>query len=85
MFCVNALAGFGMRRQFVPCNWVSESLFHFIDIWPNNWAASPRSQRARTFQNFSKIDNSGLAASTLRAKSHADARKLYEHGYCKVV
>jgi CspA family cold shock protein len=44
----------------------------FIDTWPNNWAASPRSSQARTFQNFSKIDKRDDGRESIACQLHCN-------------
>jgi cold-shock-like DNA binding protein len=39
-------------------------------VWPDNWVASRRRLRTRTFQPLSKIDNSGYGGETSCATSH---------------
>src|SRR5215831_19941119 len=41
-----------------PCTFISGSLCWDIDIWPDNWAASPRTD-GRTLQPLSKFDEPG--------------------------
>ncbi len=41
-----------------PCFCPAEVLYQRIDIWPDNWAASPRTAR-RTFQTLTKFDQPG--------------------------
>jgi len=52
-------------RWIAACYCSAELLCKCIDIWPDNWAASPRTA-GRTFQTLSKFDESGTSHETVR-------------------
>jgi hypothetical protein len=58
------------RVGIAACYCSAELLCKCIDIWPDNWAASPRTA-GRTFQTLSKFDESGTSHETVRPSPRA--------------
>src|SRR5689334_21572364 len=61
------------RQRSTPPAVAIAIVFRYIvrsTLWPDNWAASRRRLRTRTFQTLSKIDNPGYGGETSCAASH---------------